>query len=136
MTDSPALTTETLIQELRSLITNARSRVAYTVNSELVSVYWQIGKRLREEILNEARAAYGEEVFIAVANTLTSEFGRGFGARNLRHMARFAERFPDPKIVNALRSQLSWTHFRELIAIEDPLKRQFHTELCRVVAPF
>lgn len=83
-------------------------------------------------MLGDERAAYGEEVVAEVAKALTAEFGRGFSKRNLHYMARFAEVFPDAEIVHALRSQLSWTHFRELIAIDDPLKRRFYTELCRV----
>lgn len=83
-------------------------------------------------MLGDERAAYGEEVVAEVAKALTAEFGRGFSKRNLHYMARFAEVFPDAEIVHALRSQLSWTHFRELIAIDDPLKRRFYTELCRL----
>ncbi|NLE60943.1 MAG: DUF1016 domain-containing protein, partial [Planctomycetes bacterium] len=60
-----------------------------------------------------------------------AEYGRGFDRRNLFHMVRFAEAFPEQEIVYALRTQLSWTHFRELIAIDDPLKRDFYTEMCR-----
>jgi predicted nuclease of restriction endonuclease-like (RecB) superfamily len=63
---------------------------------------------------------------------LTSEFGRGFGKRNLFRMIRFAEVFPDFKIVSALRTQLGWTHFRQLIALDDPLKRDFYAEMCRL----
>jgi predicted nuclease of restriction endonuclease-like (RecB) superfamily len=62
---------------------------------------------------------------------LTTEYGRGYDRRNLYHMIRFAEVFPEEAIVNALRTQLSWTHFRELIAIDDPLKRDFYAEMCR-----
>ncbi len=66
-----------------------------------------------------------------MAKALSAEFGRGFSKRNPHYMARFAEVFPDAEIVHALHSQLSWTHFRELIGIEDPLKRRFYVELCR-----
>jgi predicted nuclease of restriction endonuclease-like (RecB) superfamily len=59
------------------------------------------------------------------------EYGPGFSEKSLRHMLRFAEAFPDVQIVSALRRQLSWTHFREIIYIDDPLKREFYAELCR-----
>lgn len=131
MADQPVPASAKLLHELRSLIGTARNRLAQAVNGELVGVYRAVGKRLRTEVLNEHRAAYGEQVFAQMADDLTKEFGRGFSARNLRHMARFAELFPDAAIVNALRTQLSWTHFRVLISIEDPLKRQFYTEMCR-----
>lgn len=66
-----------------------------------------------------------------VAKALSAEFGRGFSKRNSHYMVRFAEVFSDAEIVHALRSRLSWTHFRELIAIEDPLARRFYAELCQ-----
>ena len=62
---------------------------------------------------------------------MAAEYGRGFSRPNLFHMIRFAEVFPDEQIVYALRRQLSWTHFRELLAIDDPLKREFYAEMCR-----
>ncbi len=132
-TDELALAaSEALVQELRSLIEAARGRVARSVNSELVLLHWQIGRRLRDEVVGEERAAYGEQVVAAVAQSLSGEFGRGFSRRNLYYMMRFAEVFPDLEIVNAVRAQLSWTHLRELIAVDDPLKRQFYTEICRI----
>jgi hypothetical protein len=66
------------------------------------------------------------------AVSLSADFGRGFARRSLYRMIRFAEVFPNSEIVAALRTQLSWTHLRELITIEDPLKRQFYTEICRL----
>jgi len=81
--------------------------------------------------LKEERAAYGEQIVSTLSKELTAEYGRGFNRRSLFRMIRFAEVFPDEKIVSALRSQLTWTHFRELIAIDDPLKREFYAEVCR-----
>lgn len=123
-----------LVQELRALIDAARGRVARVVNRELVAVYWSVGARLREEVLGDERAAYGERVIAEVAKALSAEFGRGFNKRNLHYMVRFAGVFPDVETVHALRAQLSWTHFRELIGIEDPLKRRFYAELCQAEA--
>lgn len=106
--------------------------MAQAVNSELVLLYWQVGRRLREEVLGEGRGDYGKQVVKAVAAALSAEFGRGFGRRNLYYMMQCAEAFPEPEIVHAVRAQLSWTHIRALLAIDDPLKRQFYTELCRL----
>jgi hypothetical protein len=123
---------ERLLGDIRELIEAAREQTARAVNTALVGLYWNIGKRIREEVLGSERAEYGEEVVTGLSARLTAEFGAGFTRRNLFYMIRFAEIFPDQKIVHALRAQLSWTHFRELIAIEDPLKRDFYAELCRV----
>ena len=105
--------------------------MARAVNAGLVTLYWHVGKRIRQEVLGEERAAYGEEIVSALSRQLTAEYGRGFNRRSLFRMIRFAEVFPDEKIVSALRTQLTWTHFRELIALDDPLKREFYAEICR-----
>ena len=121
-----------LLKDIRLLIEEARSGVAVTVNAGLTMLYWQIGKRINEEILKGKRAGYGEEIVAALSQQLEMEFGRGFGTRNLFRMIRFAEVFPDPKIVSALLTQLSWTHFLQIIPFDDPLKRDFYAEMCRI----
>ena len=63
---------------------------------------------------------------------MEAEFGRGFDDKSLRHMLKFAEAFPDEAIVSALRRQLAWTHFKQLIYLDDPLKRDFYAEMCRI----
>src|SRR5262245_54226488 len=121
-----------LLSDLRSLIRATRSGVAQAVNAAQVLLYWEIGHRLRTEVLGRRRAGYGERLIRAVAEGLSSEYGRGFSEKNLRHMIRFAERFPDRAIVSALSRQLGWTHFRTLVYIDDPLRREFYAEMCRV----
>lgn len=91
-----------------------------------------VGRRIRTEILEHARAGYGEQVVETLSRQLTTEYGRGFGRRNLFHMIQFADIFQELEIVHALSAQLSWTHLRELIAIDDPLKRTFYVEMCRI----
>jgi hypothetical protein len=95
-----------LLADIRGLIQATRERVAQTVNSGLASLYWQIGQRIRKDILKEKRAEYGEQIVSALGTQLTAEFGEGFGKRNLFRMIRFAEVFPDLEIVSALRTQL------------------------------
>lgn len=122
----------TLLSELRALILQTRQTVAQGVNSALVLLYWQIGQRIRTDILKEKRAGYGEQIFHSLSGKLTEEFGRGFAKSNLFNMVRFAEVFPDLEIVHALRAQLSWTHLRRIIYIDDPLQRDFYAEMCRL----
>ena len=123
---------KTLLKDLRELIAEARQDVARQVNSTLVLLYWRVGKRIRQDILKEKRAEYGEQIVSAVSRELAAEFGQGFSEKNLRHMIRFAEGFPDEEIVSALRRQLSWTHFKQIIYLDDPLKRDFYAEMCRI----
>ncbi len=121
-----------LLSELRELILGTRQTVAQVVNSALVLLYWQIGQRIRKDVLDEKRAEYGERIVHVVSAQLSAEFGRGFGERNLFRMIRFVEVFPDIKIVSALRTQLGWTHFKAIIPMADPLKRDFYAEMCRI----
>ena len=118
--------------DVRALILRARESVAQTVNASLTTLYWHIGCRIRQDVLREKRAEYGEEVLRTLSAELAAEFGRGFSEKSLRHMVRFAESFPDAKIVSSLMRQLSWTHFTKLIYLDDPLKREFYAEMCRI----
>ncbi|MDA1049022.1 MAG: PDDEXK nuclease domain-containing protein [Planctomycetota bacterium] len=102
------------------------------MNSALVWLNWGIGKRIREEVLQEERAEYGQQIVSAVGRQLNAEFGRGFSEKSLWHMIRFAEVFPDEEIVSALRRELSWTHFKQIVYLNDPLKRDFYAEMCRI----
>lgn len=95
-----------LLADVRGLILTARERIAGAVNSSLVRLYWQIGRRIRRDILREQRAEYGVEIVQVLAGQLSAEFGRGFGRSNLFSMTRFAEVFPDPRIVQSLIGQL------------------------------
>ena len=121
-----------LIGDIRSLIETARHNVAVTVNASLTILYWQIGNRIRQDILKEKRAEYGEEIVATLSKQLTVEYGRGFSRRNLFNMIRFAEVFPDKKIVHALSAQLTWTHLREIIYLDNNLQRDFYAEMCRI----
>ena len=91
-----------------------------------------MGQRIHLDILGSRRAGYGEEIVSALARQLTAEHGRGFSSKNLHHMIRFAQAFEDEQTVSALQRQLSWTHFKALIYVEEPLKRDFYCELCRL----
>ena len=114
------------------LIEGARARAAVAVNSEMVRLYWSIGARIRKDVLGFERAAYGEQIVHALSGQLSEDYGSGFGRTNLFYMIRFAEVFPDSQIVHALSEQLSWTHLRQIIYLEDPLQREFYAEMCRI----
>jgi len=123
---------DNLFQDLRSLIIETRRGVAQQVNFALVLLYWQVGKRIRQDILKEKRAEYGEEIVSTLSTQLVSEFGTGFAEKNLRRMVQFAEAFPEEQIVVTLSRQLGWSHFVAIIPLDDDLKRDFYAEMCRV----
>ena len=126
------IVSDRLVEDLRDLIQQTRSGVAQAVNSALVQLYWQIGTRIRTEILKNERAEYGKQIVQTVSAQLKTEFGSGFGKRSLFRMVQFAEYFPEGQIVSALSAQLSWSHFVEILTQKDPLKRDFYAEMCRI----
>jgi ribosomal protein S20 len=106
-----------IFSEIKTLIEQSRQQVAVEVNAALSMLYWHIGKRIKEEVLKDKRAAYGKQVVVSLSRQLTAEYGNGWSKRHLHHCLRFAEIIPDIQIVNALRTQLSWTHIRTIISI-------------------
>jgi predicted nuclease of restriction endonuclease-like (RecB) superfamily len=119
-----------LFQEIRQLIDTAKQRAAIAINTEITLLYWQIGQRIQTEILQGQRAEYGKQIIVSLSQQLTQTYGKGWGEKQLRHCLHFSEIFPDEQIVSALRRQLSWTHIKTLIYIDDPLKRDFYIEMC------
>lgn len=117
---------ESLITDLRTLINEARNKVALIINTEITLLYWHIGKRINEEVLGNQRAEYGKQIVSTVSTQLTKEYGRGFELRNLRRMTQFAQLFPDFQIVATASQQLSWSHFIELLSIKNDLGREFY----------
>jgi len=133
-TTNPAVAkpAQTLLTDLRGLIESARQHVARTANATLTMLYWHIGQRIGVELLKKERAPYGQEIVYAVSRQLTLAYGKGFTHRNLWHMKRFTEAFPDEEIVRTLSNVLSWTHFRQLIYLDRPMQREFYAEMCRI----
>ncbi len=97
-----------------------------------VRLRWQIGSRIRQDTLKEKRAEYGKEIVATLPQELIVEYGKGFSRRNLFRMVRFAEVFPEQEIVSTVSRQLSWSHFVEIIPLEDDLQRDFCAEMCRI----
>lgn len=128
MSQTP-LVDSTLFAEVKQLIQSAKQRAVVAVNAELTLLYWQVGKRIADEVLNGERAEYGKQVIDHLAHDLTLAFGKGWNKKQLHHCLRFAEIFPEPEIVSALRRQLSWTHFKSLIYLDDSLKREFYLSM-------
>ena len=120
-----------LLGDIRALIEASRQRVASTVNAELTLLFWQIGQRIHMEVLAGQRAGYGEEILPTLAEQLARDYGRGFGEKNLRRMVKFAATFPEEcrNIVATLSRQLSWSHFVLLLALKEPLQRDYYAQM-------
>ena len=126
---SPLLS-KSLVEDLRQIIEQARGRVAATVNSELTMMYWHIGERINRDVLGNQRAEYGKQIVSTVSRQLQEEYGtKGFDEKNIRRMMQFAQIMPDVQIVVTLSRQLSWSHFVEVISLNDELQREFYLTL-------
>jgi predicted nuclease of restriction endonuclease-like (RecB) superfamily len=121
-----------ILADLRELIHSARLRVATVANAEQTLLYWRLGRRIITENLSEGRAEYGKQILATLSQELVAEFGNGFNLRNLYRSVQFYESFPDEQIVVTLSTQLSWSHFVEILPIKAPLAREFYAEMCRV----
>ena len=121
-----------LAADVRDMIGQARSGVARTVSAGMTFLYWQIGKRIQMEVLQHERAEYGKEILATLSQELSSVFGRGYSYSALTRMVKFAEVFPEGEIVATLSQQLSWSHFSQLLPLNQPLQRDFYAEMCRV----
>jgi len=120
------ITTNQLIGSVANVIRNARQRVFRMANSALLETYWQIGYLIVEdEQAGNAKAQYGKATLKKLSEALSMEFGKGFDERNLNNMRAFYSSFP---IWNALRTELSWTHYRLLSRLDSGLKRNYYLQ--------
>lgn len=123
---TPNAQSKNLLSDLRSLIEQGKNHAVAAVNSAITATYWQVGKRINEEILQGERAEYGKQVVASLAQELSLLYGKSFELRNLWRMMQFAQTYPDFKIVSPLVSQLSWTHFTILISLSSSEARAFY----------
>ncbi len=121
---------ERLFQDIKHLIEQSKAQVITQVNQTLVLTYWQIGKIIKTTLVTEERAKYGDETVERLAKRLSQEYGSGFSGRNLLRMMRFYEQFLDESMLTTVSSKLSWSHFIELIRMDDSLKREFYLTMC------
>jgi len=120
-----------LYTEIRNLIEASKQQVAVAVNEEISKLYWNIGRLINKDILKNKRAGYGKQIVKSLSAQLTFFYGKGWSEQHLRHCLRLAETFPEEKIFSALRRELSWTHLKTIIYIDDPLKRDFYVQMCK-----
>lgn len=119
------LNTESVYKDIKQLLIHARQRTIAAVNTAMVQTYWQIGKIIVDAQGGESKATYGERLIDELAKKLTVDFGKGFKRSNLRNMRQFYLMFPN---CHSLRGNLSWTHYRQLIAVANPKARDFYAD--------
>ena len=121
-----------LFTDVKQIIEQGKHQVAQAVNIGVTATYWNVGKRIKKDILNNKRADYGEKILHALSAKLTMEYGSGYSERNLANMIRFAETFPETEIISTLWRQLSWTHFKSIIYLKTDLEREFYAQMSRI----
>ncbi len=127
MTELKIQTTDDYIADIRTILTNARRITCHAVNTVMVQAYWLIGKRIfEEEQKSQNRAEYGEKLLKNLSKSLTSEFGNGFSYANLKNMRQFYRTYSDSEIGYTLCSQLSWSHNRLIMRIQDETARTWY----------
>jgi predicted nuclease of restriction endonuclease-like (RecB) superfamily len=112
-------------ESIRTALADARAKSLSAINTAMVAAYWEIGREIAEVVGD--RAEYGKQLLQFLSDKLSVEFGKGFTVRNLRNMRQFYQTFP---IRHALRAELSWTHYRQLMKIDEPNRLEFYLNEC------
>ena len=115
-----------LFNDLSQLIEQSRNFVVVQTNSVMTMLFWNVGKRINEDVLKNRRADYGKRIVPTVSAQLEGTYGKNFTLKNIRRMMKFAEQFPDLEIVSPLAQQLSWSHFIELLPLKEIDVRLFY----------
>ncbi|MBY0544285.1 MAG: hypothetical protein K2Q14_01920 [Gammaproteobacteria bacterium] len=123
-----------LFRDIGELIEKAKKHVAREFAFIQLLLNWHIGCRINQEVLNNERAQYGQQVILQLSERLTVKYGSGYDKTALSRMVKFSKLFPNSQIVATLSQQLIWPHIIQIIAIDDPLKREFYAEMSCVQA--
>ena len=123
--------TKGLFDKISTLIEQARKKVATTINEEMVILYWNIGKTIKEEIIKSKRAEYVKQIIQSLSGELTQKYGKGFSPQNLWYMVQLYEEYPILQSLLGEFKGLSWTHIINLLPVKDELKRKFYATLCQ-----
>ena len=116
----------TLLKHISKIIESRKNRAGAYANREVTLMYWEIGRQIGSVLLGGERAEYGKQILATLSQHLTKKYGAGFEYTKITRMIKFAELFPDMKIVSTLSTQLSWSHFIELLPLETDKARLYY----------
>lgn len=117
-----------LLDELSQLIEQSKQKISISANSTLTLLFWQVGQRINEEILQNERAEYGKKIVLTISVQLENKYGRNFTEKNVRRMMQFAEQIADFSIVVTLSRQLSWSHLLVLLPLKSMEAKQYYAK--------
>ena len=113
------------------LISSRKTALTYAVNTAMIFLYWEIGETICVDVLNQTKAEYGKKIVEEVSDRLAIDYGKGFNRTSVFRMIKFYREFPEKEKVATLSQQLTWSHFIEILPIEDDLKRDFYAAMCK-----
>ena len=122
------LTDDSLFNELAQLIEDSQRQLVSAANSTLTMLFWQVGQRINQNILQNRRAEYGKQIVSTLSTQLKNKYGKNFELRNVQRMMQFAEQFTDIEIVVPLSRQLSWSHFVQLLPLKNWEAKLFYAQ--------
>ncbi len=117
-----------LFKDLSKLITSSKERISDLANSEVISLFWKVGKRVNDHVLQNKRAEYGKQIVVTLSGFLVQIHGKNFEDKNLRRMLQFADLFEDYEIVVTAAQNLTWSHFILLLPLKDKNARLFYAQ--------
>jgi len=121
---------DNLYKDVVTMIEKAKEQVAIQVNTELVVLNWNIGNRIKVELLNNEKPEYGKQVIKELSKKLVANYGRGYSSSNLYRMLQLNENFEDFENFATLSQKLSWSHFIEIVKMDTDIKRKFYVTMC------
>ncbi|MBQ7672980.1 MAG: DUF1016 family protein [Alphaproteobacteria bacterium] len=121
---------ESLFNKIIHIIHEKKRITAREVNASLIFLYWEIGEAITVDVMKNEKPEYGKQIVSNLSERLSIQYGKGFNKSNVTRMIKFYQEFPDKQKVATLSQQLTWSHFVELISIDDPLKRDFYAAMC------
>ncbi len=122
---------DSLENKIIALVTSSKIKVAVSVNATLTELYWNIGNLINTAVLENKRADYGKHIVEKISKLLTQKFGNGWSEKQIHRFMQFAKEFDKEKVATLWR-QLTWSHIKQLLPIDDPIKRDFYIEMCKL----
>ncbi|MBR1714484.1 MAG: DUF1016 family protein [Treponema sp.] len=129
--EQQAINGDTLEEKIVSLVNASKVKVAVAVNATLTELYWNIGNLINTAFLENKRADYGAHIVENISKTLTQKFGNGWSVKQIHRFMQFAKEFDREKLATVWR-QLTWSHIKQILPMDDPLKRDFYIEMCKM----
>jgi hypothetical protein len=125
---TPQIDENSLFAHVSKIIEKRKNRAGMYANREVTLMYWEIGRYIGSVLLGGERAEYGRKIVVTLSQQLVRKYGQAFDIHNIRRMVRFAEKFNNLRIVTELASQLSWSHFLELLPLETEEARIYYAK--------